>query len=194
MLRLCSTLGGITAPWKSVVKLSASPGLPPVPFPPLGKVLGVSVGRGWDGTCARAARTCGPWKRRRAFFIMLPWCLGGTCILTALMAHSYLFTLKFQLQRKNSLFIFPLLMHFKKRKRLYSGNLLWGYCQSKYLASSVLIKRQQMEVSLSTGTILRAVGIGAWKGGIMLTKQSRSINPRFAPVRSKPTYRLPSNT
>lgn len=80
-----------------------------------------------------------------------------------------------------------------KKKRLYSGSLLLGYCQLKYLGSSVLIRRQQTEVSLSTGTILSAAGIGAWKGkscspsswGVLILSCSS------VPVRSKSTYRLP---
>lgn len=38
--------GGVTTPWKSVVKLLASPGSPPVPCPPPGMALCISTGRG----------------------------------------------------------------------------------------------------------------------------------------------------
>lgn len=109
--------GGITTPRKSVVKLLASPGSPPVPFPPPGKALGISAGRGQDGTCTRAAHAVDLGNGGGPFFVTLPWYLGRMYILTALIARSYLFTSKSQLQRKNSPFIFPLLTHFKKRKK-----------------------------------------------------------------------------
>lgn len=118
-------VGGTTALWKSEVKLSSSPGLPPASFPPPGKALCISVGRGRDGTCAQAASARAPRKQRGAFFTALSWHLGGMCILTALIAHSYLFTSKSPLQRKNLLFVFPLLTHLKKSDCIQEA-YFWG--------------------------------------------------------------------
>lgn len=166
----------------------------PSPFlPGKGAVCQCGEGTGWDH--ARAART---WtlKLEEGLFYYIIKVFGSNVRLNCIDGTFVFIHLASWLQRKNSRFIFPLLTHLKKkkkRKRLYSGNLLLGYCQSKYLASSVLIKRQQLEVSSSPGTILRAVGIGARKeepcspssGGVLI------LNCSFVPVRSKPTYRLP---
>lgn len=132
-------------------KAFGSPGAPPVSCLALGKA-GASV---WGGNETCAWGRCGDLENGLFYYVVMVFWRN---VLT-LIACSYLFTSKSQLQRNNLLFIFLLLTYFKKRKWLNPGSLLLGYCQSKYLVSPVLIKRQQMEASLSTGAIPSAVGV-----------------------------------
>lgn len=125
------------------------------------------------------------------FFIMFPWYLGGMC-LNSIDSTFIFIHLEISASKNNSLFIFPLLTHFKKRKWLYSGNLLLGYCQLKYLVSPVLIKRQQMEASLSTGAIPSVVGVV--QNGSLCSPSNWgmfTLHCSFVSGRSKSTYRLP---
>lgn len=167
----------------------------PSPFlPGKGAVCQCGEGTGWDH--AWAART---WtlKLEEGLFYYIIKVFGSNVRLNCIDGTFVFIHLAILASKEELAVHFPsidtLKKKKKKRKRLYSGNLLLGYCQSKYLASSVLIKRQQLEVSSSPGTILRAVGIGARKeepcspssGGVLI------LNCSFVPVRSKPTYRLP---
>lgn len=110
MLRFCSVLGGTTTWWKSVVKLLAALGHLLSPVLPWKRHC-VSVWGG-DETCAWGR--CGDLEN--GLFLLCCCGIWEERVLTALIAHSYLFTSKSQLQRNNLLFIFPLLTHFKKRK------------------------------------------------------------------------------